>query len=193
MYISNRDINPDHVRAMYFCKTRLWGRRLDISSLIPLPKFAHRPLPLLRLVVEAVPKNLHVAVEHPEIRRVDANALLAKLNGATCPIYPPYTAPRSLGYRIAPTLASSFLAGFCSSERTGSWKVLLGLLMHDGAVRKTRRHREVAYAYCPGCKGRQRRIPHFPPATTYIAQEGAFHRSESESELALNRRQAQAV
>jgi len=51
MYISNRDINPCYVGAMHFCKAPLFGRRLDLGFLNPTPRFAHRALLLLRLIV----------------------------------------------------------------------------------------------------------------------------------------------
>ena len=49
--IANRDLNPRYVGAMHFCKAPLWGRRLDLDSLNLTPRFAHRLLLLLWLVV----------------------------------------------------------------------------------------------------------------------------------------------
>ena len=51
VYIANRDINPGFVGAMHFRKAPLWGRRLDLVPLDLTPRFAHRPLLLLCLVV----------------------------------------------------------------------------------------------------------------------------------------------
>ena len=51
VYITNRDINPGYVGAMHCCKAPLWGRRLDLCYLNPTPRFAHRSLLLLWLVI----------------------------------------------------------------------------------------------------------------------------------------------
>ena len=51
VHIANRDINPGYVGAMHCCKAPLWGRRLDLDSLNLTPRFAHRLLLLLWLVV----------------------------------------------------------------------------------------------------------------------------------------------
>ena len=44
-------LNAGYVGAMYCCKAPLWGRRLDLESLNLTPRFAHRLLLLLWLVV----------------------------------------------------------------------------------------------------------------------------------------------
>ena len=51
VYITNRDINPGCIGAVNGCKAPLWGRRLDLDSLNPTSRFAHRPLLLLWLAV----------------------------------------------------------------------------------------------------------------------------------------------
>ena len=51
MYISNRDIIPGCVGAMHCCKAPLWGGRLYLGSLDLTPRFAHRPLLLLWLII----------------------------------------------------------------------------------------------------------------------------------------------
>ena len=43
--------NPGDVGAAHSCKTPLWGRHLDIDSLYQTPRFAHRPLQLVRFNV----------------------------------------------------------------------------------------------------------------------------------------------
>ena len=51
MHITNRDINPSQVGAVHLCKAPLWFGRLDLNSLNLTPRFAHRLLLLLRLVI----------------------------------------------------------------------------------------------------------------------------------------------
>ena len=51
--MANRDISPCYVGATHCINTglSLWGRRLDLDSPNPTPRFAHRILLLLYLAV----------------------------------------------------------------------------------------------------------------------------------------------
>ena len=51
MYFANCDMNPGYVVAVHCFKAPLLGKRLDLTYLNTTPRFAHRPLLLLALVV----------------------------------------------------------------------------------------------------------------------------------------------
>ena len=83
MNISNWGITPGYVEAMHCCMAPLWGGRLGLNSLNQTPRFAHRPLLLLRLVVVKKgphePGLLGAVVEPSEVLGVDNHVLFAKL------------------------------------------------------------------------------------------------------------------